>query len=272
MSVKTSLSIGDRAGRLTTSAVPEPIKALVGMLGAAFYRLFWSGRLFTFRGVEYRYFNRGYKLTWLTERCVEVPIVLELLSAYRGKEVLEVGNVIQHYFPLEHDVVDKYEKAPGVVNRDVVDFDSGKRYDLIVSISTLEHVGFDEYSKEPLKVDKAMDNLLVLLAPGGKMVVTVPIGYNPEVDKLLQTKWPSIADIYYLRKTSWRNDWEEVDADSAFQAAAEGRFFWLNAIAILVANNRETEEKEAHGPLMSGVKSVCRGGPQWGLRIGRRSF
>ena len=38
--------------------------------------------------------------------------------------MLEVGNVLRHYRPqLDHLVVDKYEHAPGVLNRDVLDLD-----------------------------------------------------------------------------------------------------------------------------------------------------
>jgi hypothetical protein len=38
-------------------------------------------------------------------------------------------------------VLDKYEQAPGVINEDVVSFSPPQKYDLIVSVSTLEHVG-----------------------------------------------------------------------------------------------------------------------------------
>jgi len=51
--------------------------------------------------------------------------------------------VLSHYFAVKHDIVDKYEIAPSVVNEDLVNFKPGKKYDLIVSISTLEHVGWD---------------------------------------------------------------------------------------------------------------------------------
>ena len=43
-----------------------------------------------------------------------------------------------------HDVLDKYEKGNNVINDDVVSFSTEVKYDLIVSVSTLEHVGWDE--------------------------------------------------------------------------------------------------------------------------------
>jgi hypothetical protein len=35
-------------------------------------------------------------------------------------------------------VVDKYEKDVGVINEDIVDFQPGRSYELIISISTLD--------------------------------------------------------------------------------------------------------------------------------------
>jgi cyclopropane fatty-acyl-phospholipid synthase-like methyltransferase len=51
-----------------------------------------------------------------------------------------------------------------VINEDVVNFKSKKKYDLIVSISTLEHVGWDE---KPMKIPRAIENLKTLITPQG---------------------------------------------------------------------------------------------------------
>ena len=57
----------------------------------------------------------------------------------------------------------------------------------IMSISTMEHVGWDESPRDPNKIPLALENLrLKCLAPGGEIVVTVPIGYNAYLDKLLK--------------------------------------------------------------------------------------
>ncbi len=232
--LKNSLKIDDRAGLLRAPQVPDPIKKLVGGFGAAFYRVLLPWRRFSFMGTEYRYLNRGYKLTWLTERGVEIPIVLGYLEAHRGERILEVGNVLNHYSKLEHEVLDKYEVAPGVLNQDLVEFDPGKKYDLIVSVSTVEHIGFDEDIAEPGKISKAMNRLVDLLAPWGEAVITVPLGYNPEIDSLLAEGWPEMADVQYLVKVSNWNTWREADAQSAFLAARKGRYFWLNAVAIIL--------------------------------------
>lgn len=102
------------------------------------------------------------------------------MKKYKGRKILEVGNVLSHYFPVNHDIVDKYEKADGVINQDVIDFYPSKRYDLIISISTLEHVGWDEnlrdhkILRDPMKVLHAIENLKRLLAPEGKWLSPYP--------------------------------------------------------------------------------------------------
>lgn len=174
-----------------------------------YYRLFKS-KTFDFQGESYKYFYHWYNTTWKNERAIEIPIVSKLINDYRNNDFLEIGNVLSHYFKLNHVVVDKYEKAKGVINQDVVDFTPSKKYDLIVSISTLEHVGWDEVPKDPEKIIPAVKNLKKCLVKGGKLVVTMPIGENPFLDKLLETGELKFNDKYYLKRLSLENDWIEI--------------------------------------------------------------
>jgi hypothetical protein len=74
---------------------------------------------FVMNGKRCRYFYHCYDVTWNNPRCVEVPIIWERV-ANCPRRVLEVGTVLSHYLNLHHDVIDKYEKWPGVSNEDVV--------------------------------------------------------------------------------------------------------------------------------------------------------
>ncbi len=91
----------------------------------------------------------------------------------------------------------------------MVAFRSDAPYDLIVSISTLEHVGWDEEPKDPGKILRAVANLASLLAPGGRMVVTLPLGYNPEMDALLARNEIPFTQRHCLKRRGWCT-WEEV--------------------------------------------------------------
>lgn len=170
-------------------------------------------RTFSFQAARYPYFLRGYNLTWSNERSVEVPIVWDQVRACRGR-VLEVGNVLSHYFAVDHEVIDKFERAPAVRNEDVESFRSPHRYDLIVSISTLEHVGWDEEPRDPGKIARALANLRGHLAPGGRLVATLAVGYNPVLDGLLAAGALPFSRWHCLQRRgliAWREaDWPAV--------------------------------------------------------------
>jgi len=168
---------------------------------------------FTFQGKTYSYFSHPYNTTWNNERAVEIPIIWEIVKKHSGRNILEVGNVLSHYFPVDHEIVDKYEKAHGVINQDVVEFSSPKKYDLIISVSALEHVGWDESPRDPTKVLRAIENLKRHLSPEGEIVITLPLGYNPELDKLLREGKIQFTKRFCLKRTSEGDEWKEVNWD-----------------------------------------------------------
>jgi len=184
----------------------------------AYYRRFKSGRSFTARGVDYRYFYHPYNQTYSNERAVEIPIVWSMVQRVPPERVLEVGNVLSHYFPTRHDVVDKYERAPGVHNVDVVDFRPPQPYDLIISISTLEHVGFNEKPLEPGKPWRAIGHLQRCLSPQGQLVVTLPVGANPHLDRMLHEGRIPLDDPLCLRRISRDNRWRETSWEDVRRA------------------------------------------------------
>ena len=178
-----------------------------------YYKLF-SKKNFIFRGKLYRYFYDIINNTWMNERSVEISIVMKMVNENKGKRILEIGNVLSNYMNVSHDIIDKYEKASNVINQDVVDFKSDEKYDLIVSISTLEHVGWDEKPRDDKKIPKALENLRNFLKPGGTMIVTLPFGYNKALNRHLNLGTIRFNEQHYLLRTgsnSWREaSWDEV--------------------------------------------------------------
>ena len=157
-----------------------------------------SARYFEFDGKRYRYLYAFYNATWTAERKIEIPIFLDIIGKYGEGNILEVGNVLRHYVRMRHDVVDKYEVYPRVINEDIVNFKSQKKYDLIISISTLEHVGWDEAIVDSQKPAAAITNLLGLLKLYGRLVFSFPLGYNPHLDKLIEGPQFKIAHKWIL--------------------------------------------------------------------------
>ena len=189
----------------------EIIKDGLNLYYEYFYYKIFKPKTFYFNGKEFNYFYGLYNATWKNERVVEIPIVLDTLKRFDEKDILEVGNVLSHYFSVEHDIIDKYEKTKGVINQDVVNFKSKKKYDLIVSISTFEHIGWDENPKEPLKILNVIKNLKSHLSYKGKMIITFPKGYNSYLDKLLNDGKLGFSKIYYLMKIPENNRWVEIN-------------------------------------------------------------
>lgn len=198
---------------------------------------------FTFQGREYHYFYHEYNTTWGNERAIEIPIVYQIVKEYGSNSVLEVGNVLSHYFGIAHEVLDKYEQGEGVINQDVVDFHTPKKYDLIVSISTLEHIGWDEKPRAPEKVLSAFENLRALLDTQGKMVATLPIGYNPRLDKYIWEREISFSEQYYLKRISRDNKWREVSRGDVQNAKYGNPFPAANGVVVGVVKKHITQVK-----------------------------
>jgi len=184
------------------------------LFGYVSCKVFRSFRTFSFQGRRYRYFYHIRNTTWKNERTIEIPIVWETVRKYDNHKILEVGNVLFNYFTFPHDVVDKYEKEKGVVNRDIVDFHPAQKYDLIISISTLEHVGWDEPIKDPEKTLRTVHHLKSLLRCGGEVGITMPLGHNPDRDRLLREDKIQFTKIYCMERISRDNRWNEVSWES----------------------------------------------------------
>lgn len=191
-----------------------------------------AGAAFRFEGAEVPYVFSRYNHTWLNERTIELAIARHLLRRWVPAAFLEIGNVLGHYGITGHQVLDLYERVDGVTNGDIVTWDTDARFDAIVAISTLEHVRFDEPDKDPHGAVAALANMRRLLRPGGRLLVTVPLGYNPGLDDDVRERRFAFDRQRFYRRVSAANDWSEVGVDEAL-AHPYGSTY-RNANAILV--------------------------------------
>jgi hypothetical protein len=192
---------------------------------------------FVFDGHPCRYLVHHHNATWTNERTVEVPIAARVIERHPGGRMLEVGNVLHNYLPrgyvpTQREVVDKHERAPGVTNVDVLAFSPAVRYDIIVSISTMEHVGWDEEPRDGALAAAAIACLHTWLAPGGELLVTVPLGYHAELDRQLLDGEPLFEQLRFMRRVDAANSWAQADADEVRGARYGSPFPYANAIAV----------------------------------------
>lgn len=168
------------------------------------YKMITEKGRFAYEGKQYNYYIHWYNHTWDNSRKIEIPIFLKLYYENINKDLLEVGNVLSHYIPTMHDVLDKYEKALGVINEDVIDYTPESKYDIVLSCSTLEHVGFDEDIKDPDGFVKAINNIMTnVLKPGGVLVFSVPVGYNSGLDKALRENRVRLDSVTHFSQDGW---------------------------------------------------------------------
>lgn len=193
----------------------------------------------------YPYYISTYGATWASERCVEVPIFMKLLNQglAESKQILEIGNVLEHYRARDKtwDVVDKYEVSKDVVNEDIATYNPNKKYDLILSVSTMEHVGFDEDIIDDKKIERSIKHIMQnLLLPNGVFIYSVPVSYNPAVDKILANEVKQNKDnIFFLKRNGILN-WSQVDFAVAQNTKyGESYFGSSDAISIVVLNSRK---------------------------------
>jgi hypothetical protein len=186
----------------------------------------------TFTYARFGYPNRP----WRNERSVELALGLRFLDEVAPARVLEVGNVLSHYSAIPHDIVDKYERAPGVTNVDVVDIDVADPYDAVVSISTLEHVGWHEEPRDPDKVLRARERIIQATRPDGRVLVTCPFGQNPHLDGLIAEGAFAFPVVAYLLRISSDNLWRQASLDEVKGARYGSPYRNANALFVGASN------------------------------------
>ena len=141
----------------------------------------------TWWGEDLQPYDHPYNDTAKNERAVELAAAFRWLQNRDPSAGLEVGNVLSHYRPAQHRIIDRWEEAEGVENLDV--FDVRGEYPWVVAISTLEHVRLDEPEQDQWGAVRALFHLRTLVQEGGGLFVTVPLGWNMRLDDYL-LRWP----------------------------------------------------------------------------------
>ena len=180
---------------------------------------------------KFPYEIHPYNATWRNERAVEIAIALDFLAKMKGKRLLEVGNVTSYYQQIQHQVLDKYEKSPNVLNADFLTYQPAKPFEAFLSISTFEHIGWDEEPRDPNKVKTAFDHIHNLVTAPENVLLTFPLGYQPVLDDMaLAGTLPFQHSACLVRKSPW--SWEETSPSEGTTHLYGTRFPGANALYI----------------------------------------
>jgi len=152
--------------------------------------------------------------------------------------VIEIGAVTPYYWPRRvPQVIDPFDPHPLVTTRKSL-FDIDLSGGSVLSISTLEHVGVNDYG---LTVDHALVEKAFrkVFRESPSFLVTVPFGYNETMDRYLFEN-DLLQDgvvVRYLVRSAHGNDWrEETDPARArlpYSRGAELRRTWANCVVVV---------------------------------------
>jgi hypothetical protein len=150
---------------------------------------------FTFNGREYDYFIHPYNHTFDNERKVELPLAFDFYQRFDPSEILEFGNVLKHYGPYTHDVLDFNKDEEPTYCEDIFKFVPEKKYKATISISTIEHTLSPYFAAEKLRD----------IAPNS--FITIPLGINVTCEMLV---YRTIGyQRYYLERYD-NFDWRQL--------------------------------------------------------------
>lgn len=197
-----------------------------------------SNKTFLFNEKKYSYHFHKYNHTWSNERTIEIPLIKSYLGHYKNARILEVGNVLSYYYKLTHDVVDNYEIAKGVINKDIMQFKPKDMYDVVFSISTIEHIGLDGI-REQKKAVKTIALLRKYLAPNGMLLFTIPLGYNHNLDESILNGKMNLTQTYFFKKVSSSNKWIQIKKENVSRFHYGFPFRWGNIIVLGIVKNRK---------------------------------
>lgn len=173
---------------------------------------------FTYHGTRLTECDDPYNATRDNERAVEIPVAKWFMSTSYGSGV-EVGNVLAHYgCKTQRLIVDLFEPGTDVLNADVRDC-TFVGLDFVVSVSTVEHVGWDD-DHDPKAAVLALTHMRSFLKPEGTMLVTVPLGYNPPLDEALFAGTGTKRECTLVRE---RGRWHQTDHLTAKPYVGHGR-------------------------------------------------
>lgn len=166
-----------------------------------------------------------------TERTIELALIDDFLTRH-GDDAIELGAVSPYYFPGRiKEVVDPADKHE-LVSARVSLFNYEFKGRNIVSVSTIEHIGKDDYGGVSAHEDctKALN---LILGKSKSCLITFPVGYNQDLDEYVITTQfgPQVHVTGYFRSMLY-NDWQEKHDIVHLRKYPYGPK-WANAVIVI---------------------------------------
>jgi hypothetical protein len=205
------------AKQMLLNTLNWPLRQFGAELVPAWKQTWWRcPATFELGGRSFNYFYHRYNCGWppyATERCAELGVADVWLDEIGNQDVVEIGAVTPYYWPGRlKEIVDPFDPHKLVSLRASV-FDVDLTGRSVLSVSTLEHVGTGEYGGTP-SPGLAVDAVQKIFNESTCFLLTVPVAYNPALDKLFfegATSLPDDVEVRFLIRVA-DGCWEETPA------------------------------------------------------------
>ena len=158
------------------------------------------------------YFDDPVNTTMINERCIELALGLRYMEKVGNDNLTEVGCVMPFYGYPEHPIIDLFEKdhPAGVVqNVDAEECDfTGQD---VLCLSTLEHIGKDDYDNTDIDAQKAIRILDKITNEASSFMVTWGTRYHNELDEYVKNSLDKYDWFGYIKKEE--KLWEYTGTD-----------------------------------------------------------
>ena len=172
-----------------------------------------------------------------SERAIEISLAIDFLSHYiKDEPVLELGCVLPYYILKRpnHAVCDLTDTHPQNIRRDLRKMSDDDFRANIVSISTIEHIGMNEYGIKGDGGASAVDVLKRILANALRYFITFPLGYNQALDEFIANA-PDLNEKYVTRAADDLNDWVAVEKSRLTTGMTRyGTYLRANTVCVMM--------------------------------------
>ena len=139
-------------------------------------------------------------------------------------------------------MVDKYERGAGVLNVDALEYSPPEPCDdLIVSVSTLEHVGWDETERDPPRACAVGRGAGPAISPGGRHAARHPARWATTRCSTRPSAPGGVPSLYTLRalRRTARTAWEEAEPADVWDVRYDQLLCAANAVLVGTVDRME---------------------------------
>lgn len=192
--------------------------------------------VFTYRGKSFKlyenHYNCGKVSQRMTDRSLELAMARNWIDNHRNN-IIELGAVTPYYFKGEIlEIVDPSDSHRAVTIKDSL-FNVNLSQKNVLCISTVEHVGLNDYGYEESK--SSIQAIRFIVKNSKHCLITYPIGYNNELDNWTKKNFynPFFRNkrIIIYKRNLLDNKWKLCK--SHFEIPNSYGPLWANAIAVI---------------------------------------